>query len=560
MKGAGKIRAIGCCLILSMALVLWTFDYAAAPVKYRLGTGDVIDFTAVTKSNQGVGSGLDADTVDGKHASDLVPSGVGGIKDTDIDWGLNSGQVNTDDIPEGTANKYFSGKTTDNLPEGSTNKYFSGKTTANLPEGSNLYYTDARFDTRLGTKTTDNLPEGTTNKYNPFSATIDTGEIADGTIVNADVSATAAITESKLSLNYATHSNANDPIAGEKAALAGTSGTPSATNKYVTDSDSRLSGGGGEANTASNVGTAGVGVFKQKTGVNLEFKKVNAGSSNVTVTDDITNSEVDVDVSGVELTANKGAANGYPGLDASSKIAGSQIPYGAAANTACQGNDSRLSDARTPTAHASSHASGGADALGGNLDSVAKTTIRKNTGVDTGSRRRLNFIEGSNVTLTVTDDPTNEEVDVTIASSGGSGTNPSFSVHKNGTDQTGVASATLTQVTWPTEDFDTNNNFAADKFTPTVAGKYLMSAATQMDTVINSRYAQCLFYKNGVSFKEGTVSYNGAGGNMLSSVTVVVDANGSTDYFEVYVLQNSGSTTTLWGSSKLTYFTGCKID
>ena len=124
MKGAGKIRAIGCCLILSMALVLWTFDYAAAPVKYRLGTGDVIDFTAVTKSNQGVGSGLDADTVDGKHASDLVPSGVGGIKDTDIDWGLNSGQVNTDDIPEGTANKYFSGKTTDNLPEGSTNKYF----------------------------------------------------------------------------------------------------------------------------------------------------------------------------------------------------------------------------------------------------------------------------------------------------------------------------------------------------------------------------------------------------------------------------------------------------
>ncbi|HHT9135461.1 MAG TPA: hypothetical protein ACFYD2_11215, partial [Candidatus Avalokitesvara rifleensis] len=479
MKGAGKIRAIGCCLILSMALVLWTFDYAAAPVKYSLGTGDVIDFTAVTKSNQGVGSGLDADTVDGKHASDLVASGVGGIKDTDIDWGLNSGQVSTDDIPEGTANKYF-----------------SGKTTANLPEGSNLYYTDARFDTRLATKTTDNLPEGTTSKYNPFSVAIDSSEITDGTIVNADVSATAAIAESKLSLNYATHSNANDPTADQKAALAGTSGTPSATNKYVTDSDSRLSGGGG-ANTASNVGTAGVGVFKQKTGVNLEFKKVNAGSSNVTITDDTTNSEVDVDVSGVELTANKGAANGYPGLDASSKIAGSQIPYGAAANTACQGNDSRLSDARTPTAHASSHASGGGDALGGNLDSVAKTTIRKNTGADTGSRRRLNFIEGSNVTLTVTDDPTNEEVDVTVASSGGGGTNPSFSVHKNGVDQTGVASGVNTLITWSTEDFDTNNNFATNKFTPTVAGKYLMSAATKMDTLISSRYAQWILYKNG---------------------------------------------------------------
>jgi hypothetical protein len=44
--------------------------------------------------------------------------------------------------------------------------------------------------------------------------------------------------------------------------------------------------------------------------------------------------------------------------------------------------------------------------------------VRKNSGPDVGSRRRLNLIEGSNVTLTVADDPTDEEVDVTIASSG----------------------------------------------------------------------------------------------------------------------------------------------
>ena len=36
-------------------------------------------------------------------------------------------------------------------------------------------------------------------------------------------------------------------------------------------------GGGGEANTASNVG-AGAGVFKQKTGVDLEFKSLVAGT------------------------------------------------------------------------------------------------------------------------------------------------------------------------------------------------------------------------------------------------------------------------------------------
>ena len=93
--------------------------------------------------------------------------------------------------------------TTDNLTEGSTNLYYTNtrfdnrlgtKTTDNLSEGStNLYYTSTRvnsaFDTRLATKTTDNLTEGTTNKYfsdilarNAFSAgtgiTITSGQIA----------------------------------------------------------------------------------------------------------------------------------------------------------------------------------------------------------------------------------------------------------------------------------------------------------------------------------------------------------------------------------------------
>lgn len=37
--------------------------------------------------------------------------------------------------------------------------------------------------------------------------------------------------------------------------------------------------------------------------------------------------------------------------------------FGTAANSFCQGNDSRLSDSRTPTAHKTSHAIGGSDVL-----------------------------------------------------------------------------------------------------------------------------------------------------------------------------------------------------
>lgn len=65
--------------------------------------------------------------------------------------------------------------------------------------------------------------------------------------------------------------------------------------EYVNES------GGGEVNTASNVGTAGVGIYRQKTGTNLEFKRLNAGSSRISITDDTTNSEVDVDVNEANL-------------------------------------------------------------------------------------------------------------------------------------------------------------------------------------------------------------------------------------------------------------------
>ncbi len=64
--------------------------------------------------------------------------------------------------------------------------------------------------------------------------------LAAGVVADANVSATAAIQEYKLALNFATHSNANDPSSGQKAALAGTAGVPADTNRFVTAADARL--------------------------------------------------------------------------------------------------------------------------------------------------------------------------------------------------------------------------------------------------------------------------------------------------------------------------------
>jgi hypothetical protein len=92
--------------------------------------------------------------------------------------------------------------------------------------------------------------------------------------------------------------------------------------------------GGGEANTAGNVGTAGVGVFKEKVGIDLKLKKINAASGGkVTITDDTENDEIDIQVVDA-TTSQKGAVE--LATDGEN-----------AANVVVQGNDSRLSDDRT---------------------------------------------------------------------------------------------------------------------------------------------------------------------------------------------------------------------
>lgn len=103
---------------------------------------------------------------------------------------------------------------------------------------------------------------------------------------------------------------------------------------------------------------------------------------------------------------------------------GSRRTIGTGALQAAAGNDARFTDARTPTAHQSTHQTGNSDALTGNLDATARHNISK-AGSLVGTRRGLNLIEGTNVTMTVADNAGSERVDVTVNASGGAAA-PSF--------------------------------------------------------------------------------------------------------------------------------------
>ena len=115
---------------------------------------------------------------------------------------------------------------------------------------------------------------------------------------------------------------------------------------------------------------------------------------------------------------------------------------------------------------------------------------------------------------------------------------PAFSAYL-GASQT-VSNATWTKVQLSAEVFDTHSNFDSTtnyRFTPTVAGYYQLNLCWLVNAV--STAIQLAIYKNGSSF---LIPAQTAAATSAVSGSVLVYANGSTDYFEFYVNLAVGET------------------
>lgn len=124
-----------------------------------------------------------------------------------------------------------------------------------------------------------------------------------------------------------------------------------------------------------------------------------------------------------------------------------------------------------------------------------------------------------------------------------------------------ITSGSLQKVNFGSETFDTNSNFASSRFTPTVEGYYHLNSTVRLDGASGTGECMIVLYKNGSEYSRG---WNSSGTQFAASfwsmtVTDVAYANGTGDYFEIYIQQGSGASVTTTAFQNISYFSGCMM-
>jgi hypothetical protein len=134
-----------------------------------------------------------------------------------------------------------------------------------------------------------------------------------------------------------------------------------------------------------------------------------------------------------------------------------------------------------------------------------------------------------------------------------------FSAYR-ATDQLNIADATNVKVQFGTEEYDVDGWFdpTNHRYTPQLAGKYWLNGAVRVLGTAGGARLALMVFKNGAFYRYMSHQHtSGSAQPMNIPGGCQVDANGSTDYFELYIFHSFGaSTADIEGGLEATYFQG----
>ena len=124
-----------------------------------------------------------------------------------------------------------------------------------------------------------------------------------------------------------------------------------------------------------------------------------------------------------------------------------------------------------------------------------------------------------------------------------------------------ITSGSQQKVTFGSETFDTNDNFSSSRFTPNVEGYYQLNATVRISGTSGTGEVMITIWKNGAEYARGINESGTEQGSGWYSMQVsdIAYANGSGDYFEIYIQQTSGGNRDTTSGQNISYFSGAMV-
>ena len=124
-----------------------------------------------------------------------------------------------------------------------------------------------------------------------------------------------------------------------------------------------------------------------------------------------------------------------------------------------------------------------------------------------------------------------------------------------------ITSGSQQKVTFGGETFDTNNNFSSSRFTPTVEGYYQLNATVRISGTSGTGEIMITIWKNGSEYARGVNESGTEQGSGWYSMQVsdIAYANGTGDYFEIYIQQTTGGNRDTTAGTNISYFSGAMV-